>query len=336
MNFTGPVNVNAGGLAFSTTGALLGGQVILAGNTVLDARGLSGTIGSFASTATTAVVMNGLQGTAGTVTAGLDNANSTFAGTFSSPYPTGLLNIAKIGSGNLTLTNDSSATNSGTLTVNGGTVTVGGANGRLGFTTYTLNAGGTLALGDGGASNDNRLGGATLTPTVQFLSPTYRSLNFNGGTLTLRGSGATAEAIGSITSLTGGGILSVDKVDVTIGQMAAQAATGALLIRGAIVGLRSVVQLRFRAVPQRARRRLGAHTRPGVLRHAGRQYQRHAHPPGARGYSARSVADRLRHRLPHRGPRHRPGAGAEPRYGNGEHADHGHERDHQRRSLERD
>src|SRR5205823_1423754 len=128
--------------------------------TTLDTRGNTGSIGSLASASTTSVVQNGLQGTAGTLVTGIDNNSSTFAGTLQSPFPTGLLNVTKIGTGILTLTNNSAATNNGTLTVNGGGVTVNGASGAISFTTTTLNTGGTLLLDYGASAANDRMGSA--------------------------------------------------------------------------------------------------------------------------------------------------------------------------------
>ena len=247
-NFTGPVNVNAGGLAFTNSaggaGAILGGQVVLAANTVLDTRGNVGDIGSLASTATSASVINGLQGTAGTLTLGLDNvANVTFAGTISSPYPTGLLNITKIGTGVWTLTNNSTATNSGTLTVSDGGVTLNGSAGVVSFTNYTVQPGGTLLLDDSVNAVNNRLGGSTLTTTAAVLAPTNRALNMNGGNLTINGNllanGNTVvnEAIGNIASLSGGGIITLNAtgtggVNLTIADIIGQSNNSSLLLRG--------------------------------------------------------------------------------------------------------
>lgn len=242
-NMTGAININGGGLAFSgsvgTGGALLGGQVILAANTTLDARGLTGTIGSLASAATTSSLTNGLQGTAGTVQIGLDNATTLFAGTISSPFPTGLLNVTKFGTGTMTLTNNSSATNNGTLVVGGGGITLSGANGKISFTTTTLQSGGTVTLDNSTTALSDRLGSSTLTTTAAVLAPTYRTLNMNGGNLIVTGIAGTVvnESLGNIASLAGGGTITLsaagtEGINLTIGQIVAQSNVTSLFIRG--------------------------------------------------------------------------------------------------------
>ena len=75
----------------------------------------------------------------------------------------------------------------------------------------------------------NRLGGSTLTTTAAVLAPTYRTLNMQGGNLTINGNPGTAvnEALGNINSLSGGGIITLNAlgtggVNVTLGQITGQ------------------------------------------------------------------------------------------------------------------
>ena len=240
------VNVNAGGLAFTPgaggANALLGGAVILAVNTTFDTRGIGGDIGSLASSAASAQLINGLQGTAGTLTTGLDGTSSTFAGTISSSYPTGLLNITKINGGTWTLTNTSTTTNNGTLTVNGGAVAVSGAAGQISFTSYTLNTGGTLFLDNSVNALNNRLGTPFLTTTIATLSPTVRTVAMQGGNLTINSKAVTTitENLGAM-SISGGGIITLNAggtlgVNLQLQSLSGQGAQTSLFIQGDNLG----------------------------------------------------------------------------------------------------
>jgi len=235
--YTAPINVNGGTLAISANLALVGGQVVLGSGTTLDTRGLTGTIGSLSSSNASAVVMNGLQGTAGTLQTGLDNTASTFAGIFNSPYPTGLLNITKIGTGAFTLTGNSTATNSGTLTVDTGSVVVN-STGQLGFSTYTLTPGGLLNLDNSGTAKNDRLGGQTLTTSLVTTAPTLRVVNMAGGQLSIKGNSSTAvtEDLGTV-NLQGGGIITLNAantggVNLNLANFGTQNQPTSLLIRG--------------------------------------------------------------------------------------------------------
>ena len=249
QNYLQPINVNTtgGGVAIGSgtggaSGVVFGSQIILSAGTTLDTRGNTGTIGSLASASTTSVLENGLQGTAGTLVTGLDNLSSTFAGTIVSPFPTGLLNLTKIGTGTWTLTNDSTATNDGVMTVSGGGVTLAAAGAKIGFTTTTVNTGGTILLDNSSAATNNRLGGAFLTTTAAVLAPTERTVTLAGGNLTVNGNGLTVitENLGNVTGINGSIITlsaaSTAGVNLTLESIGAQGAGTSLLIRGDNLG----------------------------------------------------------------------------------------------------
>ena len=243
-------NLSAGGLAYTPgTGSaldVLGSAVVMSANTTIDTRGDNQgagygglVVGSVASSSTSAVIMNGVQGTAGNLTTGLDNSSTTYAGTFFSPYPTGLLNVTKIGSGIWSLTNNGQATASGTLNVSNGTVNLGtvAGGGAISFQTYTLPTGGNLVLDNGVIATNNRLGGAFFT-TSNTLAPTVRTLNMQGGNLTVKGNASTAvtEYLGAL-NVTGGGIITLNAagtggVNLTIESISGLGAGTSLLIRG--------------------------------------------------------------------------------------------------------
>ncbi|HEX8913914.1 MAG TPA: autotransporter-associated beta strand repeat-containing protein, partial [Humisphaera sp.] len=152
--------------------------------------GLSG-----AGNVTTATNQNGL-----TLQAGLNGANTTFSGLFSTtadPNAVANSNLIKVGAGTLTITNGGGASQAtqwaNTLSVNGGGLTLGG-NGALNFATNNVNRTGTLTLDNAGVALSNRLGGNTKT------------LNLGGGTLTLTGNASTAvtEAVSALNVNLGG------------------------------------------------------------------------------------------------------------------------------------
>ena len=168
----GQLNVTQGGVAISASTAVIGSQINLNGSsTFLDTRGLSGVIGSLVGNGT---LENTLQTTQGTLTMGLDNRNATFDGTITSPFASGQLNLVKIGTGAQTFTADSSATNSGTLTVDHGPTTgaviLKSATAKLGFSTYVLNTGGVINVDDSTNNVANRLGGRSINTAASGLS----------------------------------------------------------------------------------------------------------------------------------------------------------------------
>ncbi len=254
--YANPTNVASGTtLAFGPASATNGSAAtfpLLANSTVnlpsgatLDLRGNNGTIGALAGSGS--VTNNTLTGA--TLTVGSDSLvgtpnNTSFTGTIANPFVQGLVGLTKIGQATFTLTADSigsapDSPNLGTLTVNGGGLTISGA-GRAGFTTDTLNTGGTLLLDNTGTAVSNRLGGSFLlvSPTVPMSSFTARTLNMQGGKLTINGnsSAAVSEGIGSL-NLLGGGIITLNAastggVNVSISSVVGQFQPTSLLIRG--------------------------------------------------------------------------------------------------------
>ena len=291
-SFTRAVNLNGGTLASSAGGVLIGGQVTIGSGTTLDTRGLSGTIGSLASTFSSAVVMNGLQGAGATLTTGLDNTSASFAGVFNSPYPQGQLGVTKIGSGTQTLTGNSSATNSGTLTINGGTVDLN-AGGLVGFSTDTINTNGTLLLDNTATAVNNRLGSATLASSLATLAPTLRSLNFGGGSLIVDGNNVITinEGLGTVSFL-GGGVITLNAagtsgINVAIANLGGQNQPTSLLIRGDGLGQAAGPGVATLAIAN-----------PAFQANQGGHRQWHDHDVDPPGYHCRFFGDRPWDRLP--------------------------------------
>ncbi|OYW76067.1 MAG: hypothetical protein B7Z37_10495, partial [Verrucomicrobia bacterium 12-59-8] len=241
-NTVGFADGDSGELVLGTNSNYAGTTIDLgySGN-VLDMRGQTnlqvGTITGVAGS----IIKNFSVATAGTLVTG-DSTSGTFAGKFNSDYYTtstggGVLNVTKIGSGNWTLTGDSSGGIIGTLLVNAGTVTVSGANGKLGFGVETISQGGVLTLDNSGVAGNavnNRLGGITA------FSSSAHVMNFQGGTLNYLANNniATSEVLGTMTLLAGQSMFSLTPstgafgTSVTITTLTAQSATntGTLVI----------------------------------------------------------------------------------------------------------
>ena len=209
-------------------------------NGVLDLRGQSNLqLGSVTGTGT---IKNFNVATAGTLTVGAGNASFEFFGTLTSDYTTGVLNLTKIGSGQMGLTADNSGNILGTLTVSGGNVLLSSVTARTGFATYTLNPNGTLTLDNSTGALSNRLGG-NVNATTAF-SGTVRTLTMQGGSLVVNGNSGAAitENVNTLTVQNGGGVITLNaagtagvalNLAIATGNMlSAPNATGTLLIRG--------------------------------------------------------------------------------------------------------
>ena len=237
-------------LAFGTAGTEIGNsQVQLPGGATLDARGVSGTIGSLTGSGT---LMNYNATTAGTVVTGMDNTNATFSGAIVNPFPGGLLNLTKVGSGNFNLSANNLGTglnspNLGTLTVSGGSVTLNTASAMVGFTGYTLNANGVLTVDDSVNPVSNRLGGSyeLVAANVATATTTPRAITFQGGVLNVIGNSgvAVSENLGNVNvSNGGGGVLTLSAtntagINMAInGAFSGQNGYATLLIRGDNLG----------------------------------------------------------------------------------------------------
>lgn len=240
-SFAGAMNVTQGTLAFGVTNLVWGGtQISLANGTILDTRALLGTIGSLTGNG---VVENYSLNTAGTLQTGLDNTASTFAGTFVSPFSSGLLNVTKLGTGTFTLTGASTSTNNGTLTDDGGVIDLN-STGQVSFVTEALNTGGTLLVDDSGGVVPNRLGTSFefVSQGVATANTTARTLAFGGGTLSVLGNTSTAvtEGLGNFT-FSGGGNVSASAtgsagINLTTTSLSSQGINLSLAITGSKLG----------------------------------------------------------------------------------------------------
>ncbi|MEA3209118.1 MAG: hypothetical protein QOE70_2175 [Chthoniobacter sp.] len=253
-NFTGPLLVNEGTVAFgASTANISQSAVTLAAGTTLDLRGLNGTIGALNGAGT---VTNFNQTTGGTLTTGLKGGPASFTGTFTNPFVRGLLSVTKAGAGTLNLGGDSGGSltstspNLGTLTVNQGAVTLDSATGKVGFTTYTLNSTGTINIDDSTNNVANRLGGPFQLPSATVTTNTTpRVLNLVGGAINITGpsTGDLAEGFGTVAVSNGGSTLTIIPAAAgtstitlnTLGVIAnptPAALGGTLLLRGAGLG----------------------------------------------------------------------------------------------------
>ena len=114
-----------------------------------------------------------------------------------------MLNVKKVGSGNWSLTGNSTASLLSTLTLAGGSVSLSGA-GSLAFATYYLQRG-TLLLDNTTQAANNRLGGPTL------MGANNTTLTPQGGELWLTGNASTpvSETIATLTPGDGGGVVTL-------------------------------------------------------------------------------------------------------------------------------
>jgi autotransporter-associated beta strand protein len=250
--YTGRTNVTQGGLAMGPAAFIGNSQVILAAGTSLNTLGNASTIGSLSGSGT---VIN-YTTAAATLTTGWDNTNTTFSGTIVNPFVQGLLSLTKVGTGTMTLTADNTggvssgnllvSPNLATLTVNGGGITLTGPGG-VAFNTTTLNAGSRVTLDNSATQQNNRLGGSFESPSATVTNTTTaRTVNFEGGSLTILGntSLATTESLGTVNignNLGGGSVLTLTAtntagVNLVLNSISGQNGYGTLLIRGDNLG----------------------------------------------------------------------------------------------------
>lgn len=187
--FTGPLTVNAGGiqLGVANAGSRYGDLVLNGATSRLNLNGLSTTVGSLGGNG---VIFNS-SATAGTLTAGFNNNNSNFSGSFTRFFDFSPATVAftKVGTGTMSITSAQSTTTgvTGALTVNGGGLTFSGA-GTSSFGSVNVNSTGTLTLDNSGTNVPSRLNLSAGT------------LSLNSGNFTLIGNAAgTTENIGNIT-----------------------------------------------------------------------------------------------------------------------------------------
>ncbi|OYW28093.1 MAG: hypothetical protein B7Z47_06115, partial [Chthoniobacter sp. 12-60-6] len=221
---SGITKAGNGGLRLTSAGNSYAGATTLSGGTIfLGASNVLPDFSTFSMLAGSTLDLNGFSdvisqlsgagsitnnsGTAGTLTAGLNNADTTFSGQFLGYTAATLatLNVAKVGTGNLTLTG-SGSTATGTLTINGGTVTLSGS-GQTAFGTYAVNTGGLLVLDNSTTAGNNRLGGPNATSASN-----SRNVTLAGGEFKIIGAatGTTYESLGIFTNSNGANKLTVD------------------------------------------------------------------------------------------------------------------------------
>ncbi len=211
-NSTTTLQLGASGVIANGTGK---GNLLLGSSGVLDLNSFSETINGLTGSAGSFVV-NSVAATAATLTVGDNNATSTFAGVIQdnigavsvvndatgavlAPSTGGTTAIAKIGSGNLTLSGNNSY--SGGTTLSNGTLAISGS-GTLGSTSGSLNvAGGTLDLG----GTTQTVGAVTISSTIQNGTLSGTSFDGQNGTVSaaLGGAGALAKTTTGTLTLSG-------------------------------------------------------------------------------------------------------------------------------------
>ncbi|HEY5312175.1 MAG TPA: autotransporter-associated beta strand repeat-containing protein, partial [Pirellulales bacterium] len=227
-NLSGPITVNGGILQFGVAQVLPGADVSVAAGAVLNMSSGNQEIGSLAGAG---LVINNAA-SAVVLTAGADNASTTFSGLFSATTPADLA-LTKIGTGTLTLTanNQTAATTSptGALIVNQGGLTLSGNGAVLFSATDTVNGTGTITLDNTSNNIVNRLDGHALT--------------LQGGTLVYNGTNVastnSSETFSTLLVQNGGGTITLNggsggTTTVTATALTAEAVAsgGSLLIQG--------------------------------------------------------------------------------------------------------
>lgn len=170
-----------------------------------------------------------------TLNVGYNNASTTFSGRFQRFNDAVIFNVAKVGSGTLTLTSAQTANGTyGTFSVLGGTLSYAGANGQafranaLAASNFVVSNGGTLLLDNSSANLADRLGLAD----AGFLA-------LQGGKLRLAGN-AGADSLENIKLLkvqSGGGRLELAavggrSVTLALGGLTSSNNSGSLVITG--------------------------------------------------------------------------------------------------------
>jgi autotransporter-associated beta strand protein len=235
--YTGPTNVNNGGLRIGAANA--GSRFstyALGSGTTLNLAGNGTTLGALSGSGS---VIN--SGAAATLSVGFNNASTTFSGQlnrFNDAVINGVA-LTKVGTGTLTMASAQNfATGSiGTITVNGGSLRYADAGKAFVGTTasggarFTINNGGTLSLDNTGVSSfNNRLGLNTVG-----------TLDIQGGTLAIN-AGSTAatpvtELVTTFNVTNGGGRIELtpdasNPVTLTLSTLNTANGTGSLVIGG--------------------------------------------------------------------------------------------------------
>jgi autotransporter-associated beta strand protein len=203
--FTGPVNVAAGNIQ---SGALNGGSrfsdLTLQAGTSLNLNGQATNWGTLSGAGS---VFNSVANSQ-TLTVGFNNNDSSFSGQlnrFNDSTPNSV-NLAKVGTGVITITGVQHAQNgsTGTLSVNEGVVSYAGG-GKALLTTQIVREGGTLRLDNSGTNTANRLASVLS-------SATNSTLNISGGRfeVTPNETTSTSELVTTLTVGNGAGEMVLD------------------------------------------------------------------------------------------------------------------------------
>jgi outer membrane autotransporter protein len=185
-SYAGPTTVSGGTLRAGQAGAFSAGSAItIASGATLDLAGFDQTIGSLAGAG--AVTLG-----SGTLTAGGNNASTTFSGTIS-----GTGGLTKTGTGMLILSGTS--TYSGATTVSAGTLYINGAGAMSAASDYTVAVGALLQVNDtlgtvtagsiAGAGQITIESGSTLETGATNASTTFSGMIWNAGSIRKVGSG---------------------------------------------------------------------------------------------------------------------------------------------------
>ena len=190
-----PSGVSAAGVAIGTAG-------------VLDINGRTGSNATINGLSGTGTIINNSLGSSGVITLGANNATSTFNGTLTNG--TGVLSLAKTGTGTLTLTPGTDNPFTGGITINGGIVQAGNANAlnSLGLNAVTFGSG--VAAGTKLQLNGYSVTIAGLATNNTAGSPVVENASASGATLTISTAGSYTYA-GVIQNGSGSGVLSLVK-----------------------------------------------------------------------------------------------------------------------------
>lgn len=241
---TGVVNVTGGGIAIGTSaanGANFSGQsgflyaeVNLGANTFFNLNNTDGYVGSLSGSGNVYNVATSGIATGRTLGVGINNASTTFSGSFArwSDALPATYQVIKVGSGTLTLTGTHTTTSN--LQVSGGGITYSGASTGVFGTTIVLPSA-TLTLDNAGTNVNHRLTGG---------AGTGGTLNVQGGNFRIVGnsSAATSETIGTLnlspgSNAYGRSIITLEadpnqSLTFTAGALTGQALGSTSLIRG--------------------------------------------------------------------------------------------------------
>lgn len=173
--FTGGTRVSAGTLQFASGGSLLSSGALTVNGGVVDINGTNQTIGSLSGSGGT-ILNNG--GSTNTLTVGSGNTGGgTYAGVIANNNNagTGVLNLTKIGTGIIGLSNANTYT--GATAISGGALNISNANALGNSSGVTVASGAALQLSGG------------ITPNI--------------AALTLNGQGVSASTNGALESVSG-------------------------------------------------------------------------------------------------------------------------------------